>query len=105
MSDAAIRTALVDSFHAGLAACEPYGLTLEHLPAERPALVIAAGKAAWPMLRAAEERYPGIDGVAVTRYGHGGETRSIALREAGHPHPDVEGAAAAEEALARAAAL
>src|SRR4051812_13692207 len=95
LGPAAVRAALTDSFHAALQAGDPYALTQAHLPAERPALVIAAGKAALPMLRAAEDAYPGIEGLAVTRYGHGGRTRSIALTEASHPTPDSAGARSA----------
>ena len=80
LAPAGIRAALTDSLHAALQACDPYALTRTHLPAERPALVIAAGKAALPMLRAAEDAFPGVHGLAVTRYGHGGSALDRARR-------------------------
>ena len=61
--------------------------------------VVAVGKAAAAMAAAAEEilgdRITG--GLAITKHGHGGPTRSIAVREAGHPTPDEAGLAAARE--------
>lgn len=62
LNDVEIRRALVGSFHAGLERCQPYALTRAHLPEERPTLVIAAGKAAHPMLQAAEDAYQGSTG-------------------------------------------
>lgn len=58
------------------------------------------------MLRAAEDAYgKDLIGHAVTRYGHGGETRFIPLDEASHPTPDENSEKAAQEALALAASL
>jgi hydroxypyruvate reductase len=79
-----------------------------HLPAP-PAgrtFVAAAGKAAASMAAAAEQSYEGrIDGIAITRYGHGLPTKHIRVVEAGHPMPDEAGEAAARELLSSAKSL
>jgi len=66
-------------------------------------VVVAIGKAAVPMARAAEERLGGhLDaGLAVTT--SGGSLERVRVREAGHPVPDERGLGAASEveALAR----
>jgi hydroxypyruvate reductase len=70
--------------------------------------VAAAGKAAASMALALEQAWPAdapLDGLAITRYGHGLPTRRIRVVEAGHPVPDAAGEAAAREVLAGAAAL
>ncbi|MBA2451186.1 MAG: glycerate kinase [Chloroflexi bacterium] len=63
-------------------------------------LVVGAGKAGAPMARAVEdvlgERVAA--GLVVVKHGHGGPTRTVALREAGHPIPD-EGCVSGTEAL------
>jgi hydroxypyruvate reductase len=74
-----------------------------HLPA-RPAgrtIVVGAGKAAGAMAKAVEDRWPGsLEGLVVTRYGHGAACRRIEVVEAGHPVPDAAGREAAERILA-----
>ncbi len=70
-----------------------------HLP-ERPAgrvVVVGAGKAAASMAAAVERAWPDVplEGLVVTRYGHGMPTRSIEVIEAGHPVPDAAGEGAA----------
>lgn len=100
-----MREVLEASFHAALEATDPLRLTREHLPEERPALVLAVGKAALPMARAAEAAWPGVPGLAVTRDGHGGELASLEVRETSHPVPDERSVAAAEAALARVGEL
>ena len=58
------------------------------------------------MAAAAEHHFAGrIDGIAITRHGHGLPTRSVRVVEAGHPVPDEAGEAAAREILDRAKAL
>ena len=56
-------------------------------------LVAGAGKAGAPMAAAVEEvlgdRVSG--GLVLVKYGHVGPTRTVALREAGHPIPDQAG--------------
>jgi len=97
--------ALVASFHAALAANAPAALTRAHLPDTPPALVLAVGKAALPMAAAAEERFPGVPGLVITREGHGGETAGFEVRETSHPVPDERSEAAGEAALAMLGAL
>ncbi len=66
-------------------------------------VLVAAGKAAWQMTRAAYEVLGGrIDrGVVVTKYGHcKGPIGSLACLEGGHPVPDGAGFAATRAALA-----
>lgn len=105
------RAALEGLFHAALAAVEPGACVREALERERPppgarVAVLAAGKAAGVMAAAAEAELGDALawGLAVTKDGHGRPLARIELREAAHPVPDARGAAAAEEALARAAA-
>ena len=64
-------------------------------------LLVAVGKAAWQMARAAVETLGRVDGgVVVTKYGHGkGAIPGVACYEAGHPVPDENSFAATEKAL------
>lgn len=60
------------------------------------------------MALAVERAWPShapLDGIAITRYGHGLPTQRIRVVEAGHPVPDAAGEAAAREILERARAL
>jgi hydroxypyruvate reductase len=60
------------------------------------------------MALAVESAWPAqapIEGVVITRYGHGLPTRRIRVVEAGHPVPDEQGERAAREILERASAL
>ena len=60
------------------------------------------------MALAVERNWPAgapLEGVALTRYGHGLPTRRIRVIEAGHPVPDEAGEHAAREMLAAARAL
>ncbi len=97
-----MRQLLADSFRAAVAAADPLQILPAHLPPP-PAgriFVAAAGKAAASMAVAAEKHYGSrLDGIAITRYGHGLPTRSIRVVEAGHPVPDAAGEAAAREIL------
>ena len=81
---------------------------------ERPSgrlVLVAAGKAAWQMARAAVDhlaksagsgKRPVIDdGIVITKYGHVmGEIPGVTCCEAGHPVPDENGFAATAKALA-----
>ena len=64
-------------------------------------LLVAAGKAAWQMARAAVEALGCVDGgVVVTKYDHvKGEIPGVKCYEAGHPVPDENSFAATEKAL------
>jgi glycerate 2-kinase len=91
MFDAAVRAAL------------PAAVVPAHLP-QPPAgrtVVVGAGKASAAMARALEDHWPGsLEGLVVTRYGHGVPCRRIEIVEAAHPVPDEAGQRAAEQILA-----
>jgi hydroxypyruvate reductase len=105
-----MRTLLAESFRAAVAAADPLKILPPHLP--RPprgrTFVAAAGKAAASMALAVERAWPReapLDGLAITRYGHGLPTERIRVLEGGHPVPDAAGEAGARELLARVGAL
>ena len=83
LPDEAVRRAL-EGFH-------PRGKTV----------LVAAGKAAWQMARAAVDKLGRVDGgVVVTKYGHVmGEIPGVTCCEAGHPVPDQNSFAATRKAL------
>ncbi len=97
-------------FQAAVAAASPAEAIPRHLP-EPPSeasggrtIVVGAGKAAAAMAKAVEDHWPGkLEGLVVTRYGHGlpaGEGPSrIEVVEAGHPVPDDAGEHAAARIL------
>lgn len=64
-------------------------------------LLVAAGKAAWQMARAAVEALGPVDaGVVVTKYGHvQGQLPGVICYEAGHPVPDENSFRATRAAL------
>jgi hydroxypyruvate reductase len=105
-----MRALLAESFRAAVAAADPLAILPPHLP--RPprgrTYVAAAGKAAASMALAVERAWPReapLDGLAITRYGHGLPTRRVRVVEAGHPVPDAAGESAAREMLAAVRAL
>ncbi|KAF0223311.1 MAG: hydroxypyruvate [Rhodospirillaceae bacterium] len=72
------------------------------LPAHLPPLpggrllVLGAGKAAAAMARVAEDHYAiPLEGLVVTRHGHGVPCHTVRVMEAGHPLPDQYGQQAA----------
>jgi hydroxypyruvate reductase len=107
----AIREFLRALFDAALAAADPTGLITgraiaAHLP--RPVsgrtVVVGAGKASAAMARAFEAAWPGppgarLEGLVVTRHGHGVPCERIEIVEASHPVPDSAGAEAAQRIL------
>jgi hydroxypyruvate reductase len=103
-----MRGLLEDSFRAAVAAADPLQILAPHLPAppRGRTFVAAAGKAAASMALAVEKSYRGdLGGIAITRYGHGLQTRKIRVVEAGHPVPDAAGEAAAREILEKTKGL
>ena len=70
-------------------------------------VLVAAGKAAWQMARAAVDALGAVDGgVVVTKYDHVmGPIPGVECCEAGHPVPDENSFAATEKALALASGL
>ena len=102
------RELLRGLFEAAVAAADPAKVVPPHLPSPAPGrtLVLAAGKAAASMARAVEESWPNeMDGIAVTRYGHGVDCARVEVVEAGHPLPDESGRDAASRFLSVAAGL
>jgi len=104
------RGLLLGSFKAALSAVDPLAIVPEHLP-QAPrgrTVVVGAGKAAASMARAVEDHWPKdarLEGVVITRYGHGLALSRVRVVEAGHPVPDAQGEAAAREILALARSL
>jgi hydroxypyruvate reductase len=97
---------LIRSFRAAVAAADPLQILPRHLPSPPSGrtLVIGAGKAAASMALALERHWPAeapIDGVVITRHGHGLPTERIEVIEAGHPVPDEAGERGAREILRR----
>ena len=96
------RQTLLDLFKAGIAAADPAVCVPPLLPAPPSGrtVVIAAGKAAASMARAVEDHWQGpLEGIAVTRYGHGMDCARIEVIEASHPVPDDRGETAARRLL------
>ena len=89
-------------FEAAVSVALPEVCVPAHLP-PRPKgrlVVVGAGKGAAAMARAVEDHYgDGVEGVVVTRYGHGVPTRFIDVLEAGHPVPDQAGVDASKRIL------
>ncbi len=111
--NSAKRRLLMSLFEEAMRSALPEHCLGAHLPSPpRGRLVIfAIGKAAASMAAAAEAHYARtapdarIEGLALTRYGHGRPTRHVEVVEAAHPVPDAAGVAASERLLAMAATL
>ena len=92
------RAFLTGLFRAAIDAASPATRLASFLPA-RPrgrTIVVGAGKAAASMAAAVEAAWDGpLEGLVVTRYGHGAPTRRIEVVEAAHPVPDAAGEKAA----------
>ncbi|WP_096785393.1 glycerate kinase [Rhodobacter sp. CZR27] len=94
-------------FEAAVAAALPARVVPPHLPAppKGRTIVLGAGKASAAMARAVEEHWTGpLEGLVVTRYGHGVPCDRIEIVEAAHPVPDEAGRMAAARMLAMAEA-
>src|SRR6185295_16982171 len=107
MDTRALVRQLFDTAVAAVAApdCVPPALAGIAKPQGRT-LVLGAGKAAAAMAAAVEAARPGpLEGLVVTRYGHGLPTRAIEVIEAAHPVPDDAGERAARRMLALASSL
>jgi glycerate 2-kinase len=89
-------------FDAAVNAAAPALCVPPHLPPppKGRTIVVGAGKAAAAMAVAVEAHWNGpLDGLVVTRYGHGAPTTRIKVVEASHPVPDAAGPAAARAIL------
>jgi glycerate 2-kinase len=109
------QTLLETAFRVAIAAADPRQMLGQYVPWEsvRTALagggrvvVVGAGKAGASMALAFEQAYcaQGLDercleGLVVTRYGHGLPTRLIQVVQASHPVPDAAGEQAARDIL------
>ncbi|AXS80677.1 glycerate kinase [Dechloromonas sp. HYN0024] len=92
------RDTLRRLFDAAIAAADPALCVPPHLPPDDGGqlIVIGAGKASAAMAQAVEHHWSGpLDGLVVTRYGHGVPCERIRIVEAAHPVPDAAGEAAA----------
>lgn len=107
------RRLLLSLFEEAMRSALPETCLAPHLP-PAPAgrlVIFAIGKAAASMAAAAEAHYAQtapaarIEGIALTRYGHGRPTRYVEVVEAAHPVPDAAGVAASGRLLALAATL
>lgn len=96
------REFLRECFDRAVSSCLPDRILPAHLPPP-PAgrtVVVGAGKAAASMAAAVERCWPGpLEGMVVTRHGHGLPSGRIRVVEAGHPNPDAAGEKAAAELL------
>jgi len=95
-------------FDAAIAAADPASCVPPHLPPDDGGrlIVIGAGKASAAMARAVEDHWSGpLDGLVVTRYGHGVPCQRIEIVEAAHPVPDAAGEAAAARILGKISGL
>lgn len=87
-------------FRIVLNAAMPEGKIAQYLPKTQPkgkTIVLGAGKAAASMAAELERVYPyPMEGMVITRYGHGLPTKFIEIVEASHPVPDSKGQEAAQ---------
>jgi hydroxypyruvate reductase len=110
---------LKNAFAAAVAVADPQVIVPQYLAKIFPVgqepkgrcLVVGAGKASASMASAleayAKTHWPDtvIEGVVLTRYGHGSPTSNIRIVEAGHPVPDQAGMNGAKDVLALAKTL
>lgn len=105
MTDTEARRLLRSLLDASIAAAQPSRVLPAHLP-EPPkgrTIVLGAGKASAAMARVVEDSWPfPLEGLVVTRTGHGVPCSRIEIVEASHPVPDFRGAEAAARILALA---
>jgi hydroxypyruvate reductase len=102
------RDTLRRLFDAAIAAADPALCVPPNLPPDDGGrlIVIGAGKASASMARAVEQSWSGpLDGLVVTRYGHGVPCERIEIVEAAHPVPDAAGEAAALSILEKISGL
>ncbi|HEX2431593.1 MAG TPA: glycerate kinase [Aestuariivirgaceae bacterium] len=91
-------------FNAAVAAADPAVRVPQYLPPppKGRTIVVGAGKASAAMAAAVEAHWPqALEGLVVTRYGHGVPCERIEIVEAAHPVPDRAG----NEAAARIARM
>ncbi len=88
-------------FEAGVRAADPYAAVANALDGvPPPALIVAVGKAARLMAQAALERFGSVPCLVVMNYENAHVLEGAKVMPAGHPVPDENGAAAAQEVIA-----
>ncbi len=88
-------------FDAGVAAADPYAAVQRHLDAVHdPSLIVAIGKAASLMAKAAMSRFPTVRTIVVTNYENATKLQGADVFPAGHPVPDENGVAAGKAVIA-----
>ena len=95
------RAEVLRIFQAGLRAADPYlavAGALDEVP--EPALIVAVGKAARLMAKAALARFAGVKCIVVTNYENATDLDGATVMAAGHPVPDENGALAAKAVIA-----
>ena len=95
-------------FDAAIGAVDPLKILPDRLPAppKGRTIVLGAGKAAAAMAKAVEDHWQGpLEGLVLTRYGHGLPTRRIEVVEGAHPVPDEAGQQAARRILQKVEGL
>ena len=97
------RDAAVAIWQAGTDAVGGYAATARALGPDAPDMVLAVGKAAGSMARAALDRYGSVPALVVTKDGHAeGLPEGVRVIEAAHPVPDnrsLDGGRALREAV------
>ncbi|WP_038055858.1 glycerate kinase type-2 family protein [Thermus amyloliquefaciens] len=91
------KSLLLTAFRQALEEAHPYRLTLRALPKAKPHLILAVGKGAAWMLRAALDRYGEVHYHLTLPQGQ--EALGLRAVFAGHPLPDGESQRAAQEVL------
>ncbi len=93
---------LLDLFQSAVEAANPTFCLPSHLP-DKPkgrTIVIGFGKSAAAMAKVVEDAWgEDVEGVVVTRYGHGVACQKIKILEASHPVPDQACVEATDEIL------
>lgn len=99
MIDPVKQSFLTSLFDAAVEAADARAAIVANLPAypKGRTVVIGAGKGAAQLAAAFEDLWDApCEGVVVTRYGYGCETKTIRVMEASHPVPDDAGMAATD---------
>jgi hydroxypyruvate reductase len=102
------RDLLLTLFRAALAVVDPMQAVPPHLPLapKGRTIVVGAGKASAAMAAAVERHWRGpLEGLVVTRYGHGVPCKQIEIVEASHPVPDERGRDVARRILEKVQGL
>ncbi|OWJ78939.1 glycerate kinase type-2 family protein [Haematobacter genomosp. 1] len=103
----AMRDEAFRLFEAGVIAADPESAVLKALPDRRPDLIVALGKAAPGMIRAAVARFGPVPAIVITHRENAEASLppGVRLFLAGHPVPDEAGLAAGKAVLEAVSAL